>query len=125
MTATLSPHAPETSTSTRTRWWVLVVLALTQLVVVLDGTIVNIALPAGADGARPLRRRAPVGRHAYALAFGALLLLGGRIADYWGRKRTFLVGMVGFGARLRPSAASPRAAPSSSSPAACRACSPR
>lgn len=34
---------------------------------------------------------------AYALAFGALLLLGGRIADYWGRKRTFMVGMVGFG----------------------------
>ncbi|WP_169513988.1 MFS transporter [Agromyces subbeticus] len=79
------------------RWWVLVILALTQLVVVLDGTIVNIALPqAQRDlGLSDVERQWVV--TAYALAFGALLLLGGRIADYWGRKRTYLVGMVGFG----------------------------
>ncbi len=79
------------------KWWALGVLALTQLVVVLDSTIVNIALPQAqqeldlTDGQRQWVVTA------YALAFGALLLLGGRIADYWGRKRTFLVGMVGFG----------------------------
>ncbi|AWB87808.1 MFS transporter [Mycetocola zhujimingii] len=72
-------------------------VALTQLVVVLDGTIVNIALPeAQADlGLTDVERQWVV--TAYALAFGALLLLGGRIADYWGRKRSFIVGMIGFG----------------------------
>jgi EmrB/QacA subfamily drug resistance transporter len=79
------------------RWWVLAVLSLTQLVIVLDATIVNIALPDAqkdlglSDGQRQWVITA------YALAFGALLLLGGRVADYWGRKRTFLVGIVGFG----------------------------
>ncbi|MCR2812517.1 MFS transporter [Microbacterium sp. zg.Y1084] len=83
--------------SPRTRWWALAVLSLTQLVVVLDGTIVNIALPqaqAALDLTDSARQWVVT---AYALAFGALLLLGGRIADYWGRKRTFMVGMVGFG----------------------------
>lgn len=80
------------------KWWALAVLSLTQLMVVLDGTIVNIALPqAQSDlGLSDSQRQWVV--TAYALAFGALLLLGGRIADYWGRKRTLIVGMVGFGA---------------------------
>lgn len=79
------------------RWWILVILALTQLLVVLDGTIVNIALPQAQLelGLTDTERQWVV--TAYALAFGALLLLGGRIADYWGRKRTYLLGMVGFG----------------------------
>ncbi|QTE27962.1 MFS transporter [Pengzhenrongella sicca] len=78
------------------RWWVLAVIALAQLMVVLDGTIVNIALPsAQADlGLTDASRSWVV--TGYALAFGALLLLGGRIADFWGRKRAFLTGMVGF-----------------------------
>ena len=80
------------------RWLLLSVLALAQLMVVLDGTIVNIALPDAqldlgmSDGDRTWVVTI------YALAFGSLLLLGGRIADYWGRKRTFLVGMLGFAA---------------------------
>ena len=79
------------------RWMALCVLSLTQLVVVLDGTIVNIALPQAQLelGLSDSQRQWVV--TAYALAFGALLLLGGRIADYWGRKRTYMVGMVGFG----------------------------
>jgi EmrB/QacA subfamily drug resistance transporter len=79
------------------RWLTLCVLGLTQLVVVLDGTIVNIALPEAQQelGLTDGQRQWVV--TAYALAFGALLLLGGRVADYWGRKRTYLVGMVGFG----------------------------
>ena len=64
--------------------------------VVLDGTIVSIALPAAQEelGISDLDRAWVV--TSYALAFGALLLLGGRIADYWGRKRSFIVGMAGF-----------------------------
>lgn len=85
-------------TKPTTRWWALAILALTQLVVVLDTTIVTIALPQAQleIGMSDAQRQWIV--TAYALAFGSLLLLGGRIADYWGRKRTFMVGMVGFGA---------------------------
>lgn len=81
----------------RNKWLALAVLAMTQLVVVLDGTIINIALPdaqAGLDLTDVQRQWVVT---AYALAFGALMLIGGRIADYWGRKRTYMVGMVGFG----------------------------
>lgn len=89
--------APVTPAGGSRRWWVLVVLAVTQLLVVLDGTIVSVALPrAQAElGLSDAQRQWVV--TAYALAFGALLLLGGRVADYAGRKRTFLVGMAGFG----------------------------
>lgn len=80
-----------------TRWWVLLILAITELIITLDVTIVTIALPqAQADlGLSDGERQWVV--TAYALAFGALLLLGGRVADYWGRKKTFMTGMVGFG----------------------------
>lgn len=80
------------------RWWILVTVSLTQLLVILDGTIVNVALPsAQADlGLSDTARQWVV--TAYALAFGALLLLGGRIADFWGRRRTFVLGMILFGA---------------------------
>ncbi|MFI5764016.1 MFS transporter [Streptomyces sp. NPDC051563] len=78
------------------RWWVLGVIGLAQLMVVLDATIVNIALPsAQADlGFSDGNRQWIV--TAYALAFGSLLLLGGRVADLIGRKRVFLIGLVGF-----------------------------
>jgi EmrB/QacA subfamily drug resistance transporter len=78
------------------RWLVLAIVALAQLTVVLDGTIVNIALPqAQLELAMSDSDRSWVVT-LYALTFGALLLLGGRIADFWGRKRSFLVGMGGF-----------------------------
>ncbi|MFE9561150.1 MFS transporter [Streptomyces sp. NPDC006487] len=78
------------------RWKALVFIALAQLMVVLDATIVNIALPSAqtdlgiSDGNRQWVITA------YALAFGGLLLFGGRIADKWGRKNAFIVGLVGF-----------------------------
>jgi len=80
------------------RWYALVVIALAQLMVALDATIVSIALPsAQADlGASDAGRQWVI--TAYTLAFGGLLLLGGRLADYAGRRRTFLVGLVGFAA---------------------------
>jgi EmrB/QacA subfamily drug resistance transporter len=78
------------------RWWALVVLALAQLMVVLDATIVNIALPtAQADlGFDDFGRQWVV--TGYALAFGSLLLLGGRLSDFFGRKRMFIIGLIGF-----------------------------
>ncbi|MFE0100398.1 MFS transporter [Streptomyces sp. NPDC059009] len=78
------------------RWWILGVIGIAQLMVVLDATIVNIALPsAQADlGFSDGNRQWIV--TAYALAFASLLLLGGRIADLFGRKPAFLVGVAGF-----------------------------
>ncbi|MFC1436714.1 MFS transporter [Streptacidiphilus sp. N1-10] len=78
------------------RWWVLAVVATAQLMVVLDTTIVNIALPSAQSdlGFSNGDRQWVV--TAYALAFGSLLLLGGRISDMFGTKVTFLVGLVGF-----------------------------
>lgn len=87
-----------TSVTHTRHWWTLAVLALTQLVVVLDATIVTIALPDAQKelGLTDAQRQWVV--TAYVLVFGALLLLGGRVADYWGRKRAFMVGMAGFAA---------------------------
>ncbi|HEV7883469.1 MAG TPA: MFS transporter [Solirubrobacteraceae bacterium] len=78
------------------RWLILLVLGIAQLMVVLDATIVNIALPSAqhALGFTDDARQWIV--TAYALAFGSLLLLGGRIGDLFGRKRTFVVGLIGF-----------------------------
>ncbi|MER6343507.1 MFS transporter [Streptomyces sp. NPDC001595] len=78
------------------RWKALVFIALAQLMVVLDATIVNIALPSAQQdlGISDGNRQWVV--TAYALAFGGLLLFGGRIADLWGRKNAFLVGLGGF-----------------------------
>ncbi|MET7498705.1 MFS transporter [Streptomyces microflavus] len=72
-------------------------IALTQLVVVLDATIVNVALPQAQRELELSDTERQWVITAYVLAFGALLLLGGRVADYWGRKRSYMVGMLGFG----------------------------
>jgi len=80
------------------RWRALIVIAIAQLMVVLDASIVNIALPAMQQdlGMTDANRQWVI--TAYTLAFGGLLLLGGRIADYQGRKRMFIVGLIGFAA---------------------------
>lgn len=87
---------PETHQPDPRRWRALAFIAIAQLMVVLDATIVNIALPsAQADlGISDANRQWVI--TAYALAFGSLLLLGGRVADMWGRKNTFLTGLIGF-----------------------------
>ena len=92
--------SPSLTTSTDVdprRWLALVVIAVAQLMVVLDASIVNIALPSAQEalGISDANRQWVV--TAYALAFGGLLLLGGRIADFVGRKRVFVIGLVGFG----------------------------
>ncbi len=78
------------------RWLILCVLGLAQLMVVLDATVVNIALPSAqkALGFSNDSRQWII--TAYALAFGSLLLLGGRISDTFGRKWTFIGGLSGF-----------------------------
>ena len=82
-------------------------MALAQLMVVLDGTVVNIALPAAqadlgfSDGDRQWIITA------YSLTFASLLLLGGRLSDLWGRKRAFIIGLVGFAAASALAGAAP------------------
>lgn len=80
------------------RWFALAIIAIAQLMIVVDATIVTIALPS-------IQRHLGMSNDArqwvitaYTLAFGGLLLLGGRIADYVGRKRIFVVGLLGFAA---------------------------
>src|SRR5215467_4277499 len=86
------------STPDPRRWLILGVVGLAQLMVILDATIVNIALPS----AQRALHFSTVDRQwvvtAYALAFGSLLLFGGRLADLLGRKVTFLAGITGFAA---------------------------
>jgi EmrB/QacA subfamily drug resistance transporter len=78
------------------RWLALAVVAIAQLMVVLDATIVNIALPSAQHALNISDANRQWIVTAYTLAFGGLLLLGGRVADYVGRKRAFLIGLVGF-----------------------------
>jgi EmrB/QacA subfamily drug resistance transporter len=80
------------------RWLILVIVAIAQLMVVLDATIVNIALPSAQQALHfPNSDRQWIVT-AYALAFGSLLLLGGRLGDMFSRKRVFIIGMIGFAA---------------------------
>ena len=89
--------SPETSSQQHARpWLILAMVGVAQLMVVLDATIVNIALPSAqrALGFSNDSRQWVV--TAYALAFGSLLLVGGRIGDYFGRKRALIAGLIGF-----------------------------
>ncbi|MFI0780434.1 MFS transporter [Streptomyces sp. NPDC021212] len=79
-------------------WWTLLAVSAAQLLVVLDGTIVNIALPSAqsALGMSDANRQWAI--TAYALGFGGLLLIGGRISGALGHRRGFVIGLVGFAA---------------------------
>lgn len=93
----LEPHG-HTGEADPRRWQALMVIAAATLMVVLDASIVNLALP---QAQRDLNI-SDVDRQwvltAYTLALGGLLLLGGRVADVVGRKKVFLIGLVGFAA---------------------------
>jgi EmrB/QacA subfamily drug resistance transporter len=77
---------------------VLPVVAIAQLMIVLDASVVIVALPSAQKALHISAADRQWVMTAYTLAFGSLLLLGGRIADYLGRRRTFLIGLLGFAA---------------------------
>jgi EmrB/QacA subfamily drug resistance transporter len=97
MPAELSSATPERQPAPADpRWLVLVIVAIAQLMVVLDATIVNIALPSAQRAlAFPNSDRQWIVT-AYALAFGSLLLVGGRLGDMFSRKWVFITGLIGF-----------------------------
>ena len=80
------------------RWWIFAILGIAQLMVVLDITVVNIALPSAQKALHFSNNSREWVVTAYALAFGSLLLAGGRIGDLFGRKRLFIASTIGFAA---------------------------
>jgi EmrB/QacA subfamily drug resistance transporter len=95
-TTSAAGAAPPADEPYEQRWLALAVIAVTVLMVILDATIVNIALPAVSTDLDISAADQQWIVTAYTLTFGGFLLLGGRIADFWGRKRTYLVGAAGF-----------------------------
>jgi EmrB/QacA subfamily drug resistance transporter len=91
-----SPHSAHHDPHHARRWLILALIGIAQLMVVLDATIVNIALPSAQEALDFSNANRQWVVTAYALAFGSLLLLGGRIGDLIGRKRVFVVGLLGF-----------------------------
>ena len=87
---------PDEVTNYSRRWWILAVLGIAQLMVILDSTIINIALPTAQRDLHFTNADRQWIVTAYSLAFGSLLLLGGRIGDRVGRKRALIIGLVGF-----------------------------
>ena len=79
-----------------TRWRALFVIAIAQLMVVLDSSIVNIAIPSAKIDLGITDANQSWVITSYTLAFGSLLLLGGRISDFIGRKKSFIIGLLGF-----------------------------
>ena len=102
-----APAAPAGPELGKRRWLILAVIGIAQLMVVLDATIVNIALPSAqqALGFSTTDRQWVI--TAYAVAFGGLLVIGGRLSDLLGRKRTFVAGLVGFAASSAAGGAAP------------------
>jgi EmrB/QacA subfamily drug resistance transporter len=87
---------PHTNPHHARRWLILAIIGLAQLMVVLDVTIVNIALPSAQEDLGFSNDARQWIITAYALSFGSLLLLGGRLGDLFGRKWTFIGGLLGF-----------------------------
>ena len=96
--SSLIEHKSPPSGRTDRRWWALVLLALANFVVVLDASIVNIALPSTGRGLHFSSANLSRLVDAYVLTFGGFLLLGGRIADRIGRRRVFVMGVAVFSA---------------------------
>ncbi len=91
-----APPEPTVPEPDPKRWLALGIIAVAQLMVVLDASIVTIALPSAQHALHISTANRQWVVTAYTLSFGGLLLLGGRIADYVGRKRMFIIGLLGF-----------------------------
>ena len=81
----------------RTKWYALALLAMTQFVIILDASIVNVALPSIGTDLELSQDDLSWVVNAYTLTFGGFLLLGGRLADLLGRRRMFITGLILFG----------------------------
>ncbi|WP_433575565.1 MFS transporter [Nocardia brasiliensis] len=84
--------------ATRRAWLGLAVITTAQLLIIADASIINIALPAAQQALHISDVNRQWGVSSYVLAVGALLLLGGRVADFLGRRRAFVIGLIGFAA---------------------------
>ena len=127
MTRISTPPAtttPAAGAGERSRWIALVVLCAGMLMIILDQTIVNVALPSIQSDLGFSQSSLAWVVNAYLIAFGGLLLLAGRLGDLVGRRRVFLGGLRSSRSR-RCSAAPPRARTCSSPPASCRASAAR
>ena len=100
MTTTIDRPAAEAATPTPDprRFRALAVIAVAQLMVVLDASVVIIALPSAQKALHISTANRQWMLTAYTLSFAGLLLLGGRIADYFGRKKMFVLSLIGFAA---------------------------
>src|SRR5947207_9206752 len=96
MTETAGPSAPDRTMSERDRWVALVVLCAGFLMIILDQTIVNVALPSIQTDLGFSQSSLAWVVNAYLIAFGGLLLLAGRLGDLIGRKRIFMIGLTIF-----------------------------
>src|SRR5260370_19860415 len=85
-----------THSTARQRWTALILLAAVEFMILLDTAIVNIATPAIKAGLHLSEADLPWIQNAYLLVFGGVLLLGGRAADLFGRKRLYLIGLSLF-----------------------------
>ena len=101
---------PEEQTQDRSRWIALVVLCVGMLMIVLDATIVNVALPSIQDDLGFSQSNLAWIVNAYMIAFGGLLLLSGRLGDLIGQRRVFLTGLAIFTASFHTAMASSMAA---------------
>ena len=95
----LSPVVPaEDQTPDPKRYWALAVIAVAQLMIVLDASVVIVALPSAQRALHISVANRQWVMSAYTLIFGSFLLLGGRVSDYLGRRRVFIIGLLGFAA---------------------------
>jgi MFS family permease len=93
----LTSRVPEVDPHHERRWLILLVVLIAQVMILIDATVINVALPSAQRTLHFSNANREWVITAYVLAFGSLLPLGGRLADIYGRKRMFLVGLVGFG----------------------------
>src|SRR6478735_8913858 len=103
----MATTSTDTDTGSRRRWLILAIIGIAQLMVVLDATIVNIALPSAQEALGFSNESRQWIVTAYALSFGSLLLFGGRIGDLFGRKRVLVTGLIGFAAASAIGGAAP------------------
>ena len=90
-------RTPQVDPHHERRWLILLLVLIAQVMILIDATVINVALPSAQKTLHFSYANREWVITAYELAFGSLLPLGGRLADRYGRKRMFLIGLVGFG----------------------------